>query len=113
MAKIVCAWCGRVLKEDADENVSHVICPACYDEEVRPFVGAHNRAKSGKKFRPPPPEEFQRPFSSIEDQLLLSFVIFILWFLAVMAAEGLHSLTGGKAPQLIHWHTPPAPPRRS
>ena len=107
MAKIVCAWCGRVLKEDSDENVSRVICPACYDEEVRPIVEAQNRAKAGKAFKPPPLDEFRRPFSFIEDQLLLGFAIFMLWFLVVMTFEGLHWLTGGKVPELIEWQ--PAP----
>ena len=32
--KIVCAWCGKVIKEtdtdDKNEEVSHGICPDCY-----------------------------------------------------------------------------------
>lgn len=40
MAKIVCAWCGRVLEEGdkaKGELASHVICEACYEKESRLF----------------------------------------------------------------------------
>ena len=27
--KVICAWCGRVLRDGSDDSVSHGICPAC------------------------------------------------------------------------------------
>ena len=27
--KVVCAWCGRILKEGPPEPVSHGLCPGC------------------------------------------------------------------------------------
>lgn len=101
--KIVCAWCDKVLEEGSGE-VSHVICPECYEQEVKPFVEKQRQsAKRGKKFRPPPPEEIQGPFYWVEGQLILGFAIIMLIFLIVMGAEGLHWLTGGRVPELIEW----------
>jgi hypothetical protein len=42
----------------------------------------------------------------------MGFALFFLVFLVVMAAEGLHYLTGGKVPELIEWH-PKKPPNNN
>ena len=60
-------------------------------------------AKPPKHFTPPPPEEFRGPLSFVEGQLLLGFALLLVFFVIVMAAEGLHYLTGGKVPELIDW----------
>ena len=40
--------------------------------------------------------------------LLLGVALVMVWFLVIMAAEGLHWATGGKTPELIEWqpHNP-------
>ena len=109
MAKIVCAWCGRILEEGPDEKISHAICPECFEREVEPIKERQRQPeKLGKQFALPTPEEFRGPFSYIERQLLLGFALVVLFFLVVMMAEGLHYLTGGKVPELIKWQHPPA-----
>lgn len=102
-AKVVCSWCNDVVREGSGRT-THVICPECFEREVKAFKEIQvRRAKRGKEPRPPPPEEFRGPFYFIEGQLLIGFAVFILLFLGVMAAEGLHWLTGGKVPNLIDW----------
>jgi len=109
MAKIVCAWCGRILEEGPEEKISHAICPECFEREVEPFKERQRQpAKRKKQFALPPPEEFRGPFSCLESQLLLGFALFVLFFLVAMMAEGLHQLTGGKVPELIKWQPPPS-----
>ena len=42
MAKIVCAWCGRVIgkgNNTPEELTSHVICEACYAKQTRLHLG--------------------------------------------------------------------------
>ncbi|MEI6562520.1 MAG: hypothetical protein WCO68_10645 [Verrucomicrobiota bacterium] len=106
MAKIVCAWCGRILKEGPDEKISHAICLECFEREVK-SIKERQPAKLGKPFAPPPLEEFRGSFSCIASQLLLGFALVALFFLIVMMAEGLHHLTGGRVPELIKWQPPP------
>ncbi len=59
MAKIICAWCGRVLNEGEHKGVkgepaTHVICKDCYESQSRslfpkePFPGEPFRLTSLK-----------------------------------------------------------------
>jgi hypothetical protein len=49
------------------------------------------------------------PFDFVGEQMLIGFAVFMTWFLVIMAAEGMHWLTGGKVPELIDWQ-PENPP---
>ena len=36
MFKIVCAWCGKIVKDDLPgAPVTHLICTPCYEREMR------------------------------------------------------------------------------
>jgi rRNA maturation endonuclease Nob1 len=44
MLKLVCAWCGKTMRE-GDEPASHGICEVCYESVVR-------RIENNKRRRP-------------------------------------------------------------
>ena len=51
MLKIVCAWCGKTVKDGVKgAPVSHLICPPCYEKEMRILD-----EKLGPKNVPPDP----------------------------------------------------------
>ena len=88
--KVICAWCKKVIRDSPEEIVSHGICETC-EERVANGIEPHQ------------PEAFSDCFTFVERQLLFAFVCFAFVFLVILAAEGLHYLTGGKVPQLIEW----------
>ncbi|MEI7958146.1 MAG: hypothetical protein WCI40_03490 [Verrucomicrobiota bacterium] len=94
---VVCAWCKKVIRDSPEEIVSHGICEKCEKRVAKDIEPAHH------------PEEFSDWSTFVERQLLFAFVCFALVFLVILAAEGLHYLTGGKVPQLIEWR-PKQPP---
>jgi len=103
--KTVCAWCGRVLKEGSGEKVSHVICSECFEREGKPFIeNQHQTARRRcEDFIAHHDGKCRGSFDFVGEQLLMGFAIFMIFFLVLMAAEGLHYLTGGKVPELIEW----------
>jgi hypothetical protein len=107
--KIVCAWCGKVLRDDSEEEVSHGICRECYDREVRPVIESQAEAKAEKAFKPPPPEFDWLDF--LHRQMVFSLTLGSLFLLIVLAAEGLHRISGGKLPALIERHHHPENPQ--
>ncbi len=88
--KVVCAWCKKVIRDSPEEIVSHGICETCEKRMARDIIGR-------------PPGNFSDWSTFVERQLLCALVCFTFVFLVILAAEGLHSLTGGKVPQLIEW----------
>jgi len=96
-----------------EEAVSHGICQKCEERMATDRVSNSRHPadeRCGRKhFKPPPPEEFRDWTTFAEGQLLMGFTLFIIIFLVVMAAEGLHHLTGGKTPELIEWQPKKAP----
>ncbi len=59
MIKIVCAWCGKVIREGAPgvKLVTHLICPECFEEEMRRF----EEAAQGKDVPPPQSPRYYQP----------------------------------------------------
>ncbi len=59
MIKIVCAWCGKVIREGSPgvKLVSHLICPECYEEEMRRF----EQEEQGQDVHPRPPRFYKPP----------------------------------------------------
>lgn len=80
--------------------VSHGICEECEQGMTDEFKRA---SRERKAFEPYHDGKCRGPFDFIEGQLVIGFAVFILWFLVVMAAEGLHYLSNGRVPQLIEW----------
>ena len=71
MLKIVCAWCGKTVKDGVPgAPVSHLICPPCYEREMRildeklgsaehltpPPTPPPSGEPTPRNFQPPPPE---------------------------------------------------------
>lgn len=54
MIKIVCAWCGKVIREGAPGV--KLIFPECFEEEMQRF----EREEQGEKAHPHPPR-FYKP----------------------------------------------------
>lgn len=60
MIKIVCAWCGKVIREGAPgvKLVSHLICPECFEEEIRRLdeetQGENAPPRRGPRYYKPP-----------------------------------------------------------
>ena len=49
--RIVCAWCGKIIKEgtgEPDENVSHGICTKCAKVEKEEIGAMRKEGKEGK-----------------------------------------------------------------
>ena len=61
--KLVCAWCQRVIRNGAEETVSHGICQACEERVEKDYAAQGSRRASErdskKTFDPPPVEEFR------------------------------------------------------
>ncbi len=82
-------------------EISHGICEECERIMTDEFIRAE---REWEPIEPYHDGKCRGPFDFIEGQLAFAFVIFILCFLVIMAAEGLHWLTGGEVPELIQWH---------
>ena len=60
MIKIVCAWCGKVVREGSPGGklVSHLICPDCFEQEMRRLKEQRDEEKPtdgrSPRFDPPP-----------------------------------------------------------
>ncbi len=106
--KVVCAWCGKVLKKGSGETVSHHICQECYEREMRPIIEDRQRAKA-EQYKLPP-QEFDW-FDFLERHMHFSFAVGIVCCLILLAVEGLHWISGGRVPSLIEWivKKPPLP----
>ena len=98
--KIICAWCGKVLKEDSEREASHVICPKCCDREMQ-HIAEEQRRLAG---------DFDW-LDFLHRHMVFSLTFGAVFFAVILSAEGLHRITGGRTPSLIEWiaQLPPNP----
>lgn len=90
--KIICAWCDKVLKEDSEEEVSHVICPECCDREKQLFAEEQQQRFGDFSW-----------FDFLHQHMVFSLIFGAVFLAVILSAEGLHRITGGRTPSLIEW----------
>ena len=98
--KTICAWCGKLILDGPEMTHSHGICNECEEVMTDEFKRARHERDD---FIPYHDGKCRGPFDFVGEQVLMGFAVFMIFFLVIMAAEGLYWLTGGKVPELIEW----------
>lgn len=99
--KTICAWCGKLLREEPGEGTSHGICPQCYRAFVEELEKEPPESQTEEEYLPDNPGAIL--WGMWMGSMRFSLAVGCIGFVLLLAGSMLHLLTGGWFPDPIQW----------